>query len=117
MKKLFHLFLILFACNIIPPEPSDYTIEEVTVVDGSNFRVQDSVGLLLVVRGLPPTNEWKMVWEVNGQDVFTEGIAGRSGRISTLKKFKGTQPGTYRFRGCIVSELRRICDEAVFFLY
>lgn len=116
MKKLLPLFLILFACTIIPPEPSDFTIEEVTVVDGPNLRVQDSVGLLLVVRGLPPTNKWKMVWEINGQDVFIQGVTGRSGSISLLKKFKGTQPGEYTYRGCIVSETRRICDEELFFL-
>ena len=116
MKKLIPLFLILFACNIIPPEPSDFTIEEVTVVDGPNLRVQDSVSLLLVVRGLPPTNRWKMVWEINGKDVFSQGVSGKSGSISILKKFKGTQPGEYTYRGCIVSEYRRICDEEVFFL-
>lgn len=116
MKKLLPLFLILFACNIIPPEPSDFTIEEVTVVDGPNFRVQDSVGLLLVVRGLPPTNEWKMVWEVNGEDVFVQGVSGRSGRISIVQKFKGTQPREYLYRGCIVSKYMRVCDEDVFFL-
>lgn len=116
MKKLLPLFLILIGCNIIPPEPSDFTVEEVTVVDGPDFRVQDSVGLLLVVRGLPPTNEWKMVWEINGQDVFTQGVSGRSGRISLVKKFKGTQPGEYLYRGCIVSKYMRVCDEEVFFL-
>jgi hypothetical protein len=58
MKKLPLLFFIFLGCNIIPPEPSDFTIEEVTVVGGPNQNLQDSVGLLLVVRGLPPTNKW-----------------------------------------------------------
>ncbi|MDF2159030.1 hypothetical protein [Algoriphagus sp. CAU 1675] len=116
MKKLTPLFLILFGCNIIPPEPSDFTIEEVTVVDGPNFRVQDSVGLLLVVKGLPSTNEWRMVWEVNGQDVFSESVAGKSGRIVSLKKFKGSQTGEYLYRGCIESKLMRVCGEQQFFL-
>jgi len=58
MKNPPLLFLILFGCNIITPEPSDFTIEEVTVVGEPDQNLQDSVGLLLVVRGLPPTNKW-----------------------------------------------------------
>jgi len=116
MKKLPFLFLILFACNIIPPEPSDYTIEEVSVEGGQVHSVQDSVGLTLVTRGLPPTNSWKMVWEINGQDVFTQDVTGKAGTFSLTKKYKGTQTGEYLFKGCIESKTRRICDEARFFL-
>lgn len=116
MKKLPFLFLILLGCNIIPPEPSDYTVEEVTVVGGPNQSLQDSVGLLLVVRGLPPTNEWNMIWEVNGQVVFSEEVSGRAGSISSLKKYKGSKAGENIFEGCIVSKNLRICDEETFFL-
>lgn len=116
MKKLPLLFLILFGCNIIPPEPSDYTIEEVRVIGEPNQSFQDSVGLLLVVRGLPPTNKWDMIWEVNDQVVFSEEVSGKAGRISSLKKFKGSQPGEYIFKGCIVSKNMRICDDVTFFL-
>jgi len=116
MKKLPFLLLIFFACNNIPPEPSDYTIEEVSVVGGSFHAVQDSVGLLFSVRGLPPTNEWKMVWEINGQDVFTQNVSGKAGNTSITKKYKGTQTGEYIYRGCIAFKNRRICDESTFFL-
>ncbi|WP_026952772.1 hypothetical protein [Algoriphagus mannitolivorans] len=116
MKKLFLLVFILFACNIIPPEPSDFTIEEVSIVGGPVHSVRDSVGLKLMVRGLPPTNAWKMVWEVNGQDVFTQVVAGQAGNRSEIKKFKGSQTGQYLYKGCIVSNTRRICGEATFFL-
>ncbi|TNF40350.1 MAG: hypothetical protein EP311_09075 [Cytophagales bacterium] len=116
MKKLLPLFFILFSCNIIPPEPSDYTIEEVSVVGGPVLSVQDSVGLLLTVRGLPPANEWKMVWEVNGQDAFTQDVSGKPGTFSFTKKYRGSQTGEYLFKGCIQSKTRRICDETTFFL-
>lgn len=116
LKKLSLLFLILLGCNIIPPQPSDYTVEEVSVEGGPYHSLQDSVGLLLVVRGLPPTNEWRMVWEVNDQEVFSEKVSGKSGRISTLKKFKGNQPGEYIYQGCITYKHMRICDTATFFL-
>lgn len=116
MKKLFLLVCILFACNIIPPEPSDYTIYEVSVEGGPVHSVKDSVGLVLKVRGLPPTNAWKMVWEVNEQDVFTQVVAGQSGDRSEVKKFKGTQTGEYIYKGCIVSNTRRICGETTFYL-
>lgn len=116
MKKLSLLFLILLGCNIIPPEPSDYTVEEVSVIGGPNQSLQDSVGLLLVVRGLPPTNDWDMIWEVNGQVVFSEEVSGKAGSISSLKKYKGSQPGEYIYKGCIVSKNLRICDDETFFL-
>ncbi|MBC6368097.1 hypothetical protein [Algoriphagus sp. AK58] len=116
MKKIPLLFFLLVACNIIPPQPSDFTVEEVSVAGGQTHSVQDSVGLLFVVRGLPPTNDWKMIWEINDQVLFTEDISGKSGRISILKKFKGNQIGEYRYRGCVVYENTRICDEAPFFL-
>lgn len=116
MKKLPFLFFILFACNIIPPEPSDYTIEEVSIEGGEVHSVQDSVGLKLVTRGLPPTNSWKMVWEINGQDVFTQDVSGKSGTFSLTKKYKGSQTGEYLYKGCIQSKNMRICDEARFFL-
>ena len=116
IKKLPLLFLILTGCNIIPPQPSDYTVEEVSVEGGPYHSVQDSVGLLLVIRGLPPTNEWEMIWEVNDQVVFSEEVSGKAGRISPLKKFKGTQSGEYMYKGCIIYKTMRICDEATFFL-
>lgn len=116
MKKLFFLVFILLACNNIPPEPSDFTIEEVSVVGGQVHSVRDSVGLKLNVRGLPPTNSWKMVWEINGADVFTEEVTGQAGNRSVIKKFKGTQTGEYFYKGCIESKTRRICGEARFFL-
>lgn len=116
IKKLLFLLFILSGCNIIPPEPSDYTVEEVRVIGEPNQSFQDSVGLLLVVRGLPPTNEWKMIWEINGQVEFTEEVGGKSGQISSLKKFKGNQPGEYIFKGCILSKTMRICDEVIFYL-
>ncbi|MDX5338070.1 MAG: hypothetical protein LPK25_03510 [Cyclobacteriaceae bacterium] len=116
MKKLFLLFFILSACNIIPPEPADYTIEEVSVIGGNVHSIQDSVGLKLLVRGLPPTNAWKMVWEVNGQDVFTQDVAGQAGNRLEIRKYKGTQTGEYLFKGCIQSKTRRICGETRFFL-
>lgn len=116
MKKLPLLFLIFLGCNIIPPEPSDYTVEEVRVIGGSNQSLQDSVGLLLVVRGLPPSNDWDMIWEVNGQVVFSEEVSGRAGSISSLKKYKGSQPGEYIYKGCIESNTLRICDDETFFL-
>ncbi len=116
MKKLSFLFLLFLGCNIIPPEPSDFTLEEVTVVGGPNLSIQDSVGLLLVVRGLPPSNEWDMIWEVNGQVMFSEELDGKSGKISSLKKYKASQPGEYIFKGCVVSKLMRVCDDVTFFL-
>ncbi|GMQ29041.1 hypothetical protein [Algoriphagus confluentis] len=116
MKKPVFFALFLFACNVIPPEPSDFTVEEVSVVGGPVLSVQDSVGLLLRVRGLPPTNAWKMVWEVNGQDVFTQDVSGKPGTFSFTKKYRGTQTGEYLFKGCIQSKTRRICDETTFFL-
>lgn len=116
VKMLPLLFLVLLGCNIIPPEPADYTVEEVSVIGGPNQSFQDSVGLLLVVRGLPPTNKWDMIWEVNGQVVFTEEVSGKAGRISSLKKFKGSQPGEYIFKGCILSKTMRVCDDVTFFL-
>ncbi|SEF80230.1 hypothetical protein [Algoriphagus boritolerans] len=116
MKKLPLLFFILLGCNIIPPEPSDFTIEEVRVIAEPNQSFQDSVGLLLVVRGIPPSNEWDMIWEVNGNVMFSEELDGKSGRISTLKKFKASQPGEYVFEGCIVSKTMRICDDETFYL-
>jgi hypothetical protein len=116
MKKLPLLFFMLLGCNIIPPEPSDFTIEEVTVVGGPNQNLKDSVGLLLTVRGLPPTNKWNMEWEINGQVVFTEEVSGKSGTFSSLKKYKGSQPGEYIFKGCIASKTMRICDDVTFFL-
>ncbi|TDQ16288.1 hypothetical protein DFQ04_2404 [Algoriphagus boseongensis] len=116
MRKFTILIFILFGCNVIPPEPSDYTIEEVSVEGGEVHSVQDSVGLKLVTRGLPPTNSWKMVWEINGQDVFTQDVTGKAGTFSLTKKYKGTQPGEYIFRGCIQSKTRRICDDKRFFL-
>ena len=116
MKKLPFLLLILFACNNIDPEPSDNTLEVVSVEGGQNHSIQDSVGLLIVTRNLPPTNNWKMVWEVNGQDVFSQNISGKSGKVTSLKKYKGSQPGQYIFKGCIVSKTMRICNETTFFL-
>jgi hypothetical protein len=116
MKKLPLLFFMLLGCNIIPPEPSDFTIEEVTVVGGPNQNLKDSVGLLLTVRGLPPTNKWNMEWEINGQVVFTEEVSGKSGTFSSLKKYKGSQSGEYIFKGCIASKTMRICDKETFFL-
>ncbi|MDP2041233.1 MAG: hypothetical protein Q8S14_10090 [Algoriphagus sp.] len=116
MKKLPLLFFMLLGCNIIPPEPSDFTVEEVTVVGGPNQNLKDSVGLLLVVRGLPPTNKWNMIWEINGQVVFSEEVSGKAGTVSSLKKYKGSQPGEYIFKGCIVSKTMRICDDETFFL-
>lgn len=116
MKNLPLLFLFLLGCNIIPPQPSDYTVEEVRVIGEPNQSYQDSVGLLLVVRGLPPTNKWKMIWEVNDQVVFSEEVSGKTGRISSLKKFKGNQPGEYVFKGCIVYKNLRICDDEIFYL-
>ncbi|MBA4299869.1 MAG: hypothetical protein C0433_07150 [Cyclobacterium sp.] len=116
MKKLPFLFLILFGCNIIPPEPSDFTVEEVAVIGGLNQNLKDSVGLLLVVRGLPPTNKWDMIWEINGQVVFSEEVSGKSGRVSSLKKYKGSQAGKHIFKGCIESKTMRICDDETFYL-
>jgi hypothetical protein len=116
MKKLSLVIFIFLGCNIIPPEPADYTIEEVSVVGGQVHSVQDSVGLKLMVRGLPPTNAWNMVWEINGQDVFTEEVTGQAGNRSVIKKFKGTKTGEYTYKGCIESKTRRICGETRFFL-
>ncbi|MDX5337791.1 MAG: hypothetical protein LPK25_02115 [Cyclobacteriaceae bacterium] len=116
MKKFFLLVIILSACNNIPPEPSDFTIEEVSVLGGQVHSVKDSVELLLAVRGLPPTNTWSMVWEVNGQDLFIEEVSGQAGDRIVTKKFKGTQTGEYLYKGCIQSKTRRICGEARFFL-
>lgn len=116
VKMLPLLFLVLLGCNIIPPEPSDYTVEEVSVIGGPNQSLQDSVGLLLVVRGLPPTNKWDMIWEVNGQEVFTQEVSGKAGKISTIHKFKGSQPGEYIYKGCILSKTMKVCDDVTFFL-
>ena len=116
VKMLPLLFLVIIGCNIIPPEPSDFTIEEVRIQGGPDQSLQDSVGLLLVVRGLPPTNEWDMIWEINGDVVFSQELDGKAGRISTLKKFKGSQPGEYIFKGCIQSKTMRICDDVTFYL-
>ncbi|MFN3760000.1 MAG: hypothetical protein ACK4SF_12395 [Algoriphagus aquaeductus] len=114
MKKLSLLFLILLSCNIIPPEPSDFTLEEVTVVGGPILSVQDSVGLLIVLNGLPPTNEWKMSWEIDGQELFTEDVSGKSGKYSSLKKYRKGQPGNFVFRGCISSKNMKVCQEEPF---
>jgi hypothetical protein len=116
MKKIALLIFILFACNYIEPEPADFTLEKVSVEGGQFHRVQDSVSLLIVTRGLPPSNKWEMIWEVNGQELFSEDVSGKSGSFSSIKKYKGSQTGEYLFKGCIASKNLRVCNEKTFFL-
>lgn len=116
MKKLLLLLVIICSCNNIDPEPSDFTLEEVTVTGGPNLNIQDSVGLLIVVRGLPPTNKWGVSWEINDQQLFAQSVTGRAGRISFLKKFKPNQSGEYTFQGCVFSENMKVCRSQIFFV-
>lgn len=116
MKKLIFIFLILAGCNSIDPEPTRFNLEGVSIAGGQTHSVADSVSLFISTRALEESNKWKMVWGVDGQEIHSLDLSGRSGDIMTFKRFKGDQVGDYTFTGCIVSGNIRVCDDILFSL-